>query len=561
MGKKLLRFEGGVKANLPLPAVAGAIVLAVFCSQLTYPLFDIDLWWHLASGRQFLSTGTLQNFDPFSLAGADFAPEAMTVLNGYWLAQVIMYLFYLLAGEWGIVLWRALLLAAVPGALLFYGYRKGLLSPELLVTTALCSWTLTWFNGERPNLFTILFVALLAIVLNEAGYGKLSDDQGPFRYNLYRAVSAIPLMIVWANLHRGFMIGPALICIYLFAETGKFFLFKGMTSAGSLARLWGVLGVAIAASFCNPNGFVPYKTLLVAEGSAIQQKISEYQSPFVLFQDGFRIYPFFILALLAVALMIFCRRRVDLTEGAICLFLLVISCLAARYVPLFVGATALSIAKLLKQAPLANRMIIRVLLLVSLALPAGFAAWAGTQGYPNTLSSVLMPGRFPVGACDFLETNRFEGVLFNHLNWGGYLAWRGAPRWTTFIDGRIVNAKLFDEYTRILWLPDQAQGLLDQHEVDAIVMPRLNPYTGELYALTELMYASPKWALAFSDDTAMVLLRKGAFPRLDRFPELPKKRIYLDTYSEIERKLQGGDPSGNLGKARDIVAAHLAMGL
>ena len=68
---------------------------------------DPDLFWHLAQGRQTVTQG-LARVDVFS-----WSVNGLPVLTDQWLGQVIWYEAYAALGWNGIIVLRALLVAAV----------------------------------------------------------------------------------------------------------------------------------------------------------------------------------------------------------------------------------------------------------------------------------------------------------------------------------------------------------------------------------------------------------------------------------------------------------------
>jgi hypothetical protein len=139
------------------------------------------------------------------------------------------------------------------------------------------------------------------------------------------------------------------------------------------------------------------------------------------------------------------------------------------------------------------------------------------------------------------------------MNWGGYLAWRQLPGSKSFIDGRSLSLPLLHAYTRVLWLPDEAQKILDEHNVDLIMVPRLNPFTGELYALTDFLWKSPEWRLVYRDRLAMILTRSKSFDVV----EIDKSWIYRDVLSDVERAFTVRPDSAHLKKALALAKTRL----
>lgn len=537
---------------------AGVLLAATLLALLAKPLWSNDLWWHLATGRHLLETGRFLATDPFSLAGGNISPGRASILNGYWLAQLVMYGSYQLAGAWGIILLRAALLTTVPLLLLGYGRRRGIAAWPLLLTAALVAWTLLYFTAERPNLLTILFVPVLLCLLDRIGLAEKSQDTP--RYALAWTVTVGALMLVWANMHGGFLLGSVLIGLYLASETAKKLLLRYPIPARSLRLLWLGLGATLLATLLTPVGATIYLEFVTSQGGVLQEKTSEFLNPFAAIRSGVIVYPYFLTAALFLVLLLRRWRQADPTQAVAGLFLLLISLTAFRYLPLFVGGIALFVARELSREESRFPSLKKIVPAAAILIMIATLAWEG-QAYARklrgfSLATPVQAGLFPEQGADFLQNEHLTGVLFNHFNWGGYLAWREPATSKVFIDGRTLNLSLFHAYTRILWLPEEAQELLDRYGVNIIVMPRLNPSTGELYALTEYLYRSPQWLLVFRDEISMVLVRRGAYPQISPQKELPKRFIYQDVLAEAEHRLRAGS-SGHLLKARDTAQRRL----
>jgi hypothetical protein len=90
--------------------------------------------------------------------------------------------------------------------------------------------------------------------------------------------------------------------------------------------------------------------------------------------------------------------------------------------------------------------------------------------------------------------------VYNSYNWGGYLIWRDIP---VFVDGRAdVYGDEFLFYYRQTFDPQPTwQEPLDEFAVDYVLMERNDP-------LTTLLAASQGWQQAYSDDVAMIFVRR-----------------------------------------------------
>jgi len=173
--------------------------LAVFLFMYgTRPIIDPDFWWHLKTGAVMIENGgLLQTGD-----GVVSAREALT-LQGYWLWQITAYSLYALFSFNGIFLLNILTISATAGVLIWQLQRRKVhpaLSAFLLsVGFLLVSST---YPLERPQVISLLFIALLMALLNEVRAGGRLGWTLPV------------LMMVWPQLHGGYVVGVLILLCF-----------------------------------------------------------------------------------------------------------------------------------------------------------------------------------------------------------------------------------------------------------------------------------------------------------------------------------------------------------
>ncbi len=115
----------------------------------------------------------------------------------------------------------------------------------------------------------------------------------------------------------------------------------------------------------------------------------------------------------------------------------------------------------------------------------------------------------PVAAADYLATLPATR-LYNAMDWGGYLAWRLAPRQRIFVDGRfqLYAPELYRDYFRIAAADPGWDQRLTAYGVDALVLGR-DAQRPLLRALAD----DGRWRPVYCDSVAAVYLprdRSGA---------------------------------------------------
>lgn len=467
-------------------------------------LWDIDFFWHAATGRWIVETRSLPSVDPFGLyQGTGLA--SFVGLRYSWAAQVIFYAVLQGCGVEGVVLLKASLLTLC--ALVAYGRALRGGGPAALLLLVLIGVTLVHFTGARPQLFSFLMAGVVFALVDAARAGG----------------RRLPLVllpvstVVWANLHGGVALGGALLVAALGTVVGEWWLAPKPRPAFP-AAFTASLAAAAAGTLVSPVGLALYRVVFQLEGSIVQQRSSEYLSPLELARSlGVYVPAFWLLILLVpVALWRLGRRR-RLVEAVVVAVLALLALRSFRYVPFFLLVAGPYLARGWGGFFLGGRRVaLATATLVGLAAPAALAV--GTMR-GQALQSGLAPGRFPVEAVELMEKSGAEGLAFTHLGWGGFLTWHLYPRVRPFIDGRTIfflpeadgtpspDRHIFEKYTHILWVTREGKRFLREEGFDFVVVPERNPITGEVYPINAYLMSSAEWLPVFSKDGVHVYER------------------------------------------------------
>jgi len=533
--------------NRPLAGGVFLLLLLSFVVLSSGPLWDIDFWWHLASGRYIAEHKSLFDSNPFCFTSSP--EDSNPMMNAYWVSQLFFYFVFTLFGPAGIIAARVLLLSAALAIIYFAGIRRGASAAALVVVLLLTGWVTLKFTGERPQLFSFLLAPVVVLLLDDIGEGlRKTAVLKP------RSLAALcVLMVVWANLHGGFIMGTALIFLFCFSELIRL-VAAGKPDLGRCFRLCSAALLPAAATLVNPNTYRMYLVLLQMESGSGKRRISEYASPITLMvKDSFLFPAYWIYLLLFLVTAGLCIRKIDRTHLLMSAFLAGLSLSSLRYVPFFIYVTAPMTALYLSKL-VSGRVTVKGLLdkaawtALSGALVWTVAGFSSSLG--QTLKNEIKEYRFPVEASAFLMKNTVSGNIFNHWNWGGYLEWTLFPAHRVFIDGRVVNPATFADYTYMLWDEKRGPALLDRYGIQTVIMPALNPITGELYRLVDVLLRDRHWHLVFADETALVFLRGEQNSALVRKYSLPDKLAYAHIIQQA-RHLLGSEP-GSVNAVRAL---------
>src|SRR4030042_228046 len=281
----------GVKTRISTILKISRIILITLLLLFIFNVFAVDIWdpdfwWHLKTGEYIYQTRALPEKDPCaftSLPKDPLHPESKRIrfiLNQYWLAQVIFYLTHHFWSYQGIMFLRASLLTLL-SFLIFFGIRReggGLYPSIVLLIPAVMVFS--GFTGERPQLFSFLLSFLLVFFME--GFRK----HPVAKWYLF----PIPfIMLFWANLHGGFILGIVMVLVYTVSEVMKYLLkrFGHLLPMKSLRLLVVVSIVSILSALVNPNGSDVFSVLVEFEQSLYKGIIVEEISPYTVIIAGF----------------------------------------------------------------------------------------------------------------------------------------------------------------------------------------------------------------------------------------------------------------------------------
>ncbi len=491
--------------TLILAALIGAIL---FVNMFT-PQEDPDLFWHLKTGEWIWQNHALPTADPFAFT-TPVPPTNWTlfILTSYWMSQVLYYLLHSSGGFPALIALRFI----IAGLLLWIMFRQNkgdrLIFMSLL---ALAAVVLRIYPLERPQAFSfICFAALFGLLSAFLGPAPAESENRPHWF-------AIPLlMVVWANLHGGFLSGLLLILAFLALEGIKFLHpgLRPLTREGYRRLLVaGLLG--LAGSLCNPNTWHGLLYFAAPPPPSWLMNI-EYQSTLFMVTrlQSHRMIVYWLLLLLTLLGFIARRNKPDLTTITILTGLGLVSFVTCRYVPFFlVAAVPCTAAHLTGWG--ARKWFVSAL--AGFALCFGlFFTWKDRAWLLDTGSGNWTDTSMPAAQADFILANDLKGNMYNHWVWGGYLIWRLAPGRKVFVDGRYLDLRVYSMASTI----DNAtrdtdtgtprwKGIFEKYNILYVVVP-FSTFDGERLPLTDALLKDPEWLPCAETAAAVVFVRDTA---------------------------------------------------
>jgi len=390
---------------------AFAVILAF------HNITDNDLWAKLALGASVLDDGHLLRHDVFA-----FTPVLPLYIDHEWGAGVI---FYGLLKMFGPPALMVLKIGLALGALGFgwaAGRRQDVDRNVLLLMAPLCAAAIL------PGYIPVIRCHALTYFLFGATLFCLEE----LRHSRRWAAVVLPLiMLIWANVHGGFVVGLAVVFLYATLAL----------PLGRLAVLPMATAVACAAvTLINPYGVRFWQYLIPALLNP-RARITEWQPLPILAWDDF--WGFRLLFALTVAVIVLSWKRVSRKNFhglAVMALVAAMGWRNRRHGPFF-GVAALAFA-----GPYFENMAIRIASAVRLKFNPvlglgivylGMAFFVAVEILPGASWQPLAPvGEDPVREADILALAEAKGNCATPFGWGSYVSWRLYPNIKISMDGR-----------------------------------------------------------------------------------------------------------------------------
>ncbi len=474
-------------------------LLITFFGYFSIQVWDIDFWLHIASGRYIVETGAIPDHDPFGIYSSVDA-WGQIVLKSQWLGQVFLYEIHHYLGLDGVIVWRAALLTA---CLWLVYWRCRLVNASLAITfamTALTGVVLQTFTGERPQLFSFLFLAVMLLLLD-------AWQQTQRRWLLFLLP---PLFVLWANIHGGVLFGVIALGLFGVGTLLQTRIISGKFDAAQVRLMLGVIALCAIASLLAPNGIQTFittlKTIILADNSTLKDRTSEYATPWSMRT----VLPYYWVYLMVAAASIpGFLNKASIRDGLFVVVIAVFSLTGSRYVPLFALAAApyvaLSLSRLLRMVRLPQLIVC----LATAIAAFGFLGYGFKQG--RVFQEGALESRYPVKAVNIIHDNRLSGKMFNTLNFGGYLDWNLPPASVQiYIDGRLLDISRMKPYTHILWMTSAGKSYFERESFDMVLVAPGNMFTGETYPIISYLLSNPRWQLVHRDSSSFFFIRAAA---------------------------------------------------
>ncbi|KPK57336.1 MAG: hypothetical protein AMK73_10265 [Planctomycetes bacterium SM23_32] len=560
------------------------VTLAAAVLAFLGPMGSYDVWWHLKTGRLILQTGRVPHTDPFS-----FTAAGHPWTHHSWLADLALTGAYQAGGTAGLIAVRAGAIAASLMLAWLAARRRGVsagLASVLVIGAAL---QLKVRALARPYVFSFVLFMLFALIVQgcrrsppsgspegrrRSGEERWLAAEDSFLWGGAGRLLLLPLlMVLWANVHAGFVSGLLLIGAFGAGEVAETAARKGLRRCpgellrgpdGARFRAMVVAGVlCLAASVVTPGGpatlLYPFQLL---RGVKLVKRILEWQP--VPFRTQFGVF-WALLPLGGVIMLrsLWLSARSGRLRGEAGQFVTdtllmagfaVLAVQAARHMAWFLLLAPSVLGWHLAAARRAcaddgppsvpeERPLYAV---VACVLAFFVGVWPSVKGGPPSFGTVR--DKFPERACDFVAR---EGLtryrLYNSYEWGGFLIWRFWPELRVFIDGRclVYGDDIIGQAIAVEQGAEGWKDVLERWQVEMLLVRYHKRDSSHLFA-------DGRWRCVYWDDAAVIGLRADAAatrrPPLAEFP--------LSNPVTFEESLGREDPRDVLEELDAVLARH-----
>ena len=499
---KPIRWHFAIEHLWGLTALVG-----VFIFVNTHPIRPQDFWWHMAVGREILSSGKIPTTDIYSYTAAG---QPYPSYQMFWLMDVTLYAIYRLGGPALVVFIHSLIVTSAYFVIFWlcrqasHSWRVAASGVIFAAALGLNDWNV------RPQGITFLLGSLFLLAIysyrNKPRLGWLI---------------VLPVgMLLWVNSHGTFIIGLALVGIWLGDEAWKiikaYYDHQEGVNIKALLAPGGMLGITALVCLLNPRGpgIISYiKTL--TSNSAVQNLVIEWAPPTLNSLFG----ALFLVGLLVSAVVLaISPRRPNFFELATFLIFGLLGLKTSRGIVWF----GMTMAPILAQhlSALANQIdkqdktrirtggsrvlnvvfVMLLLLLGIISLP-----WFKSALPLPTMKAGLISAETPVLATQALLDQKPPGHVFHAMSFGSYLIWAAYPEYQVFVDSRIelYATKTWVDYIEISNASGDWMSRLDDYGVNTLMLSAV-----EQPGLLQAVQASGEWVMEYQDPAATIFVRK-----------------------------------------------------
>jgi hypothetical protein len=415
------------------------------------------------------------------------------------------------------------------GAFLVFPLLNFLLAPKRFLSVPILILAATQASSFhfylRPELFSAFMFSLELLILNRIRLAVLADST--HHISIWSVVQICVLMILWCNLHCGFVLGLIVLLLFAFTQT------LSLTQIESKRNLWLMFGLGTLSTLINPWGVDLWIYLFKLFSSPVGSRVEELQplSFFELFGQTYSLYVVFALATLALLVFAFIKLRANkplpvlLFSCVATAMVLVMGIGARRLIPfacilgVFEWTLILSIifsrtkpdeALAVREEKRSTKLAPAMYFLVfALAI---FGTWWESGLFKLQLPQFSYGFPPPYEAIRYLqyanrnalESERIRGQGLNDPQFGDMMIYYLGKDSRVFIDTRfdVYPDKIVFDFLTMANCQNGWEKLLDEYKIAWIFLPQ------HTQLATYANKHPEQWTTVYTDDTALISRRQ-----------------------------------------------------
>lgn len=501
-----------------LPSIADVFFLVLLgmlgFSPLSKALLgDADTGWHIRNGEFILATRSVPHSDFFSYTRAGQPWYAWE-----WLYDAVIAAIHHVAGLNGVVLFTAVVIAGTFALLFHLVLRRSGSFAVALLLTLLAAAAAQIHMLARPHVLSWFFVLLWVEALYRFEEGKTSA-----------LFWLPPLMLLWVNLHGGFILGLALLALFGCAHIWNYLAAPSAWNRKQIFRLAIAFCACLAATLVTPYGYkLHLHVYQYLSNGFLMNTINEFMSP-NFHASGYGYFELFILLSIFGAVLSY--DRVTSIDLLLILFSIHAGLYAARNIPVSVIMISPALGPMLacllskqfgqrfnprwldpllasvraiseSMGSMEKHFRGHAIVIIALAASTAIALNGGRVLSAQVSSAHFDEKVFPVKAAGFIAKEGIHDHLFNSDVWSGYLIYKLYPSTKLYFDDRhdFYGEAFIREYKKAATGGWQWREPLDRYQVRWVLIDSDSP-------LSSVLKESKDWRVKYDDGLAIVFAR------------------------------------------------------
>ena len=485
--------------------IISVLVFFGFIVSLT-PVPPNDFWWHLKIGQIISTTRSIPSTNMFAWSLSPDAPFTYAA----WFGDLLFYAIYKLGGVATVIFINTIIAIVSFGLIGFEAWRRSRswrLAGLVLVLAAIMSSNNT---VVRPQILSWIPFMITYILLSAFADGRIRP--------VWLLLCPV-IMVFWVNIHGSFILGIALIGIFLVGEVIRRILkLEGARSWKEIGWIGGIGILSALSALINPEftGIFRYVAHLMTDKSS-QRLIEEWQPPA---PTTIATIVFFASILFLMFALVYSRYYPTPTEALLIIAFTWLAWTGLRYVIWYAMVVMPILARVLREllgktswlaVPRRSGINTGLALLFMIPLvivqPWFVESIPLPQKYWNLVHKdsplgPLLSVSTPLGAVEYLRENP-GGHLFNEMGYGSYMIW-AYPEQGVFVDPR-VELYPYDQWLDYIKISNGVRynELLDKYRIDRILLDNQ-----EQAELSGLLANDELWRMEYSDQYSQIWGKK-----------------------------------------------------